>query len=426
MGKQKTLELLLLILAGGVIYPIVYLRQNFQDQMLATFNISIFQLGNLYSILGLSFFLGYVPGGWLADKISMKKLITFSLIGTGCIGFYFSTVPSFYSLCFVYLGWGITTGLSFSAASLKLINIIAGKNAQGKFFGAFEGGRGLVEAILATAAVYIYFITAKKTSDKDPQALINVILMYSAICIFVGIIFWFCFKQSPDIKKIERIVKGNLLENLKIIFRNRRFKYVVLIIFCAYQVFWSTFSFSGYLNESGFGLTTYMVGGIIALKLWTKPFGAMCAGIFADKFCILKTLLLIMISLFLLSISAIAIPMFFNNTSIIIAIVMLFGIVTYAARGTYWSTIEMCDFPKEILGLAIGVAAMLSFSPDILLPILNGYLLETYPGVLGYQLYFVYMAIVSLIGVYSCIAFYRLDKKIKTKAYAENFSDYEI
>ena len=250
--------------------------------------------------------------------------------------------------------------------------------------------------------------------------------MYSAICIFVGIIFWFCFKQSPDIKKIERIVKGNLLENLKIIFRNRRFKYVVLIIFCAYQVFWSTFSFSGYLNESGFGLTTYMVGGIIALKLWTKPFGAMCAGIFADKFCILKTLLLIMISLFLLSISAIAIPMFFNNTSIIIAIVMLFGIVTYAARGTYWSTIEMCDFPKEILGLAIGVAAMLSFSPDILLPILNGYLLETYPGVLGYQLYFVYMAIVSLIGVYSCIAFYRLDKKIKTKAYAENFSDYEI
>lgn len=103
MGRQKTLELLLLILAGGVIYPIVYLRQNFQDQMLATFNISIFQLGNLYSIFGLSFFLGYVPGGWLADKISMKKLITFSLIGTGCIGFYFSTVPSFYSLCFVYL-----------------------------------------------------------------------------------------------------------------------------------------------------------------------------------------------------------------------------------------------------------------------------------------------------------------------------------
>ncbi|QEO57985.1 MFS transporter [Francisella marina] len=426
MDRQKTLELLLLILAGGVIYPIVYLRQNFQDQMLVTFNISIFQLGNLYSILGLSFFLGYVPGGWLADKISMKKLITFSLIGTGCIGFYFSTVPSFYSLCFVYLGWGITTGLSFSAASLKLINIIAGKNAQGKFFGAFEGGRGLVEAILATAAVYIYFITAKKTSDKDPQALINVILMYSTICIFVGIIFWFCFKQSPEIKKVERIVKGSLLENLRIIFRNRRFKYVVLIIFCAYQVFWSTFSFSGYLNESGFGLTTYMVGGIIALKLWTKPFGAMCAGIFADKFCILKTLLLIMISLFLLSILAIAIPMFFNNTWIIVAIVMLFGIVTYAARGTYWSTIEMCDFPKEILGLAIGVAAMLSFSPDILLPILNGYLLETYPGVLGYQLYFVYMAIVSLIGVYSCTAFYRLDKKAKIKAYAENLSDYQI
>lgn len=106
MGRQKTLELLLLILAGGVIYPIVYLRQNFQDQMLATFNISIFQLGNLYSILGLSFFLGYVPGGWLADKISMKKLITFSLIGTGCIGFIFNcSIFLLFMLCIFRMGY---------------------------------------------------------------------------------------------------------------------------------------------------------------------------------------------------------------------------------------------------------------------------------------------------------------------------------
>ncbi|XSZ47181.1 hypothetical protein ACP8HZ_09960 [Francisella noatunensis] len=124
------------------------------------------------------------------------------------------------------------------------------------------------------------------------------------------------------------------------------------------------------------------------MKLWTKPFGAMCAGIFADKFCILKTLLLIMISLFLLSISAIAIPMFFNNTSII-SIVMLFGIVIIRQRNLFVS-VEMCDFPKEILGLAIGVAAMLSFSPDILLPILNGYLLETYPGVRVSAIFCVY------------------------------------
>ena len=65
--NRRYIDLALLIIAGGALYPIMYLRQNFESDMLFVFNLSDIQLGELYSILGFSLFLGYAPGGWLAD-----------------------------------------------------------------------------------------------------------------------------------------------------------------------------------------------------------------------------------------------------------------------------------------------------------------------------------------------------------------------
>ncbi|AVC44756.1 MFS transporter [Francisella tularensis subsp. novicida] len=411
MNGKKIIELILLIIAGGAIYPVVYLRQNFQSEILQVFNITNSQLGDLYSVLGIAFFLGYAPGGWLADRISAKALVTFSLISTGLLGLYYSTVPNYNHLYLIYIGWGITTGLTFSSASIKLVNIIAGATAQGRFFGAFDGGKGLIEAILATVAVYIYFHTTGGTESHQAQALINVILMYSITMIVIGIIFWLVFRSDKKVENLSDKYQGNLFRDLKTIFSNKKFWLVVLIIFSGYQVFWATYSFSGYLNESDFGLTPSFVGAIIALKLWTRPIGGIGAGFIADRFCIIKTLLYIMLLLFILNIFTLIFPLFCSQTYLIVFLVVCFGLITYSARGVYWSPMELCGFDKHILGLAIGVASLLSYSPDILLPIFNGYLLDKYPGVLGYQLYFSYMAIVSFVGIIACVIFRKIIKE---------------
>ncbi len=76
-------QLSLMILAGGAVYPLVYLRQNFELTLLEAFGISGVDLRDTYSLLGAIFVLTYIPSGWLADRFSPRSLLTFSLAATG-------------------------------------------------------------------------------------------------------------------------------------------------------------------------------------------------------------------------------------------------------------------------------------------------------------------------------------------------------
>ena len=68
----RYIKLLFLIMAGGAIYPLLYLRQNFELTLLSTFGISLAELSVAYSILGMAFVFSYVPSGWLADRFSPR------------------------------------------------------------------------------------------------------------------------------------------------------------------------------------------------------------------------------------------------------------------------------------------------------------------------------------------------------------------
>jgi hypothetical protein len=77
---------------------------------------------------------------------------------------------------------------------------------------------------------------------------------------------------------------------------------------------------------------------------------------------------------------------------------MMIGLMTYAIRGIFWSTLDSCSIPARIKGLAIGVMSLIGYSPDIYLPLLNGLLLERFPGKLGYSLYFGGIVVMGILG----------------------------
>ena len=66
--RQRYLQLALISIAGGAIYPLVYMRQNFELSMLEAFGISAAELQSCYALLGALFVLTYLPSGWLADR----------------------------------------------------------------------------------------------------------------------------------------------------------------------------------------------------------------------------------------------------------------------------------------------------------------------------------------------------------------------
>ncbi|MFT6389862.1 MAG: hypothetical protein ACJAUP_003257 [Cellvibrionaceae bacterium] len=87
-----------------------------------------------------------------------------------------------------------------------------------------------------------------------------------------------------------------------------------------------------------------------------------------------------------------------GGSAALLGIVLVIGFLTYAVRGIFWSTLQSCDVSNKIKGLAIGVISLVGYSPDIYLPLLEGFLLEQYPGKQGYAIYFGSIAAMGLLG----------------------------
>ena len=87
--------LTIFIIASGttVMYSLPYLKSTFYDPMRLALGLDHQQLGNLLSVYGILATILYFFGGFMADKFSAKKLMSFSLVSTGLLGFYFATFP---------------------------------------------------------------------------------------------------------------------------------------------------------------------------------------------------------------------------------------------------------------------------------------------------------------------------------------------
>ncbi|CAE6753663.1 MFS transporter [Paraburkholderia haematera] len=403
---QRYVQLMLLVVAAGAIYPILYLRQVYQPTMLEVFHITDSQLGYLYSSLGTIFLLSYLPSGWLADRIAPRLLICFSLIATGVLGLWYSTAPSFQMLMLIFGGWGLTTGLTFWAAVIKRVTMIAGTHEQGRFFGLLDGGRGLIEAMLATVAITLFAWFTQTKGEPVAAGFKLVVYMYAFLCIALGVILALVKDpQGAQDAAANRATRKrrNVLVDLKTLASIPELWLVAAIVFCGYQVFWATYSFSAYLHEGEIGLTVVMAGTITTLKLWMRPIGGIGGGFLGDRYSKVSVLV---IALFLAALSLLglmAAPRISSHV-LLVFLVLFIGILTYAIRGLYWSLLDRCNIPVETMGLAIGLISVLGYSPDVFLPLINGYLTQNFPGVFGYQLYFGYVAGMAALGGFAGLA----------------------
>ena len=397
---RRYVQLGVLTLAGGAIYPLIYLRQNFEVSILESFGITISQLGQCYSMLGVIFVATYLPSGWLADKVSPRWLIAFSLVATALLGLWFSTFPPFESLLIIFGGWGIVTGLTFWAALIKGVTVLARHDEQGRFFGLLDGGRGLVEAILATIAITLFAYSLETLGQSTSASLQKVIYLYVGFALVMTPMVLLAIEEvklpasEPDTQS-----SGTLIADLKSIFGKVEVWLAAFCILCGYQLFWATYSFSGYMQQE-YGLTAVTVGMITVAKLWMRPIGAVTAGFVGDRFNRERVLAGLMLAGTIALASLIVMPLT-ANVPTLLGVVMFIGLMTYAIRGIFWATLDSCQIPLRIKGLAIGVISLIGYSPDIYLPLLNGYLLDRYPGKPGYSIYFGGIVFMGLLGTLS-------------------------
>ena len=393
-------QLALIVVAAGAIYPLLYLRQNFELSILEAFSITQTQLRYCSSMLGIIFMVTYIPSGWLADRFSSRKLLSFSLLATALLGLWFSTMPSYSSLLVIYGAWGVATGLTFWSAHIKLVAMLADKDQQGRFFGILDGGRGLVEALLATFAIALFAYILSQDAGATKMALQQVIYLYVAVLLVVSpLVYWLLDDREEDTDISEESTKSVFIDDLKDVLSRREIWLCAICIVCGYQLFYATYSFSAYLQQN-FSLTAVMVGYITVAKLWMRPIGGIAAGFIGDWLNPEKVLSILLV-LASLSLAMMAFVPASSAALLMIVLVLLIGLLTYGVRGLYWATLGGCNVPNKIKGLAIGIISVIGYFPEVYLPLLSAPLIENYPGGLGYKIYYLIVATCGLLGAYA-------------------------
>lgn len=424
-GKSKKIfQLVLLILAGGSIYPLVYLRQNFEATILQVFDMSNAELANLYSMLGIIFVVGYLPSGWLADKFPTKYLISFSLALTAAAGLFYAQIPDKSTLVYVFLVWGFASVFTFWSALLKTVNLLAEQNEEGRFFGALDGGRGVVEAALATAAVAIFafFVGDGTSANAQTEAGFQaVVYMYCAVLIVLSVVLFFVLpgesEQSAGAEAGE--APESTFAAVRRILKIREVWVMMVALFCGYTLFWAYYYFSGYLTTNH-AVTPVAAGVVTVIVMWMRPIGGFGGGYLADKLGKSRVLSAAMV-VSALGLVALAILPSGSAIGLVYALIVFVGLFVYVIRGIYWSLLEDCRVPVAATGIAIGLISLVGYLPDIFLPQISAAIYTSYgKDVAGANnLYFLITAGIGLVGAVAAGYFAVLVRKRKVAEAAQ-------
>lgn len=411
---RRYLQFFLIVLAAGAIYPVIYLRTNYQVTILEVFNLSQTQLNNFYSMLGMAYVIGYIPSGLIADKISAKKLIAISLFGTSLCGFWFAQVPGQTSVNIIFFLWGIFSVFTFWSAHMKIVKMLSRANEEGRFFGILDGGRGVVEALMASVglAFFASILGSSEALLDKKSAIVSVIYLYSAIVFVVAVLILIFVDED---KKLAAMAEhnGERAENekfhLKDVGKLLKNKYVYLmggIIFMGYTVFWTVYYLGGFL-QTNVGIDAVKVGTITVIILWMRPVGGFIGGFLADKIGRPTTIKIALGGAAALLVAAALAPV--SAVNLFPVIMVGLGIFLYMIRGTYWSLLGMSKIEAAMMGTAIGVISFIGYMPDIILPQLNSFLWATFGDQGGYNAYFIVSAICGVLGIVILMIYARLN-----------------
>jgi len=402
---KKYFQFFLVVLAAGSIYPLIYLKSNYQETILQVFNMTNAQLNSMYTILGWVFVFGYLPSGILSDRFSAKKLLAISLFFTGLGGLWFAQIPSYEYIMVIFAIWGFFSVFTFWSAHMKIVKLLATEKEQGTFFGVLDGGRGVVEALLASLALFIFsgilgdsLVVADKAS-----ALIAVIYMYSAVLIVTSVLVWFFVQDDKKVLALDASKKEATkspefkFSELGNLFKNKKVYILGGIIFMGYAVFWTYYYLSWFL-ETYVGIDPVSVAGTMVVVMWMRPVGGFIGGYMADKIgrTTVQMIALTGAAACLVAISVIPVT---GNTGLFQPLVIVLGIFLYAIRGTYWSLLGDLKLDAFIIGTAIGAVSFIGYMPDIILPDFNTFLWKTFGDLGGFNAYFLSSAAFAMAGV---------------------------
>lgn len=403
--KQNIWRLVIITIAGSMIYGLPYFRSYYYDAYLAAYNLTNTQMGMFGTMFGIFGMISYLFGGVVADMISTRKLMSVSLVLTGLGGLLHLMNPSYGMLLCIYMLWGCTSLFAFWPSLLKALRQIAGPDEQSKATGFMDGGRGIVNVLhnAITLAIFGYF--SKKAGDL--AGLNGVITFYSVAVILLGVVFFLITKEEYSVEKAERFSFKEIMETLKI----PAVWILSLVLCCTYTMNIMYTYFTPY-STSVLGVAATGGAMVTMLAQYIRPIASFSGGIFADKIGRSR----VMYGTFTAMALCTLMLTFSKNMSVPLFVALLVTIyfAMYAGYSLSFSMLPEGGVPEKQAGTAIGLVCTLGYLPEVFCPAISGRVLDAM-GTAGYKPLFLGIAFFMMLGIVALLMWDRYIKKLKEK-----------
>ncbi len=420
-SKEKGLPwlpLFVLSFAYGAAYNAPYIRYFLYDPMREAMKCSNMELGLLATVMAVASMLCQIPGGWIADKFGIKKILIISL----CADFPLVVISVIFVDIYpvqlaVWICFAFAVGFAFWAAVLKGIRLLGREKGSSMTFGIFGAMEGTIAALINLLAVEIFSRFENQVTGYRMAH-----LLMGACCLVGAVLVGVFFKEEEILgESQEEKEKFHIRDTLQLL-KNPNIYFAAVLIFAIYGLSVSQSYMTPYFTGIlGAGLAFTGVFAIIrdyGIRLVGGPLGGrIAAGLrSATK---LNVLCLLMCACLIFIISRLDGGMK-GIVAAAAVLVLLNAFACSMAKSTMWGNLDDAGIPMKLTGTAIALITPVAINlPDAVLPPLNGWLLDTFshdlPRAYGY--YFAILIAMALTGAAAGMAIIlgnRRKKKART------------
>lgn len=400
--KFDVVKFILLVMIGGVVFLLPYMRLIYYDEFLEFLNLTPLQFGAVLASYGTASTIGTFFSGILADRYSHKWLLVISVFVTGLGGLFLLTQPSYYAFLGIYLLWGLSITFTYNSAFNKSIRYTGNASQQGKLFGSINGTRKLLTwlAAFGGAGVFAYFSTESRI-----EGFTRVIWYYSLLYLVTGILIIFLWKKDKPLADEE---KWKIKDSIAV-FKHPATWFLGFIIYGVYTMSRCTDLVSPYMTQV-LQIPPATSAFLNTIRLYVFPFiGGILIGYLLDRFQNKIRVCQISVAIAcILFVVITTIPTQGEVWHMVFFWVLGVSIIAFwGIYGTIFSLMETINIPKKITGSIIGVAISIGYLPDITINYLSNYLADTY----GFEQATHYVLITGAVhGIIAIILFYFFNK----------------
>ena len=408
---RKYLTIIALGLAGGSIYFIPYVKYVFYDAQLAAMGINNTQSGLLLTMYTIGNMVLYIPGGYLADKVSTKKALIISLVATSVLTWVYAFSLNFVVSMIIWLGLSFSTAFVFWSALMKAVRIVGTEEEQGFMYGLYYACNGIAAALTSFISLYAYNTAGEDIKSGFVRGVnaSGVVVLIAAICLV------FLMKEDAgkvttesDDDKISLPMVGKVLKSPVVWILS-------IVILCGYGLKSSVSYFNPYLTEV-VGVSAVNSGIFSIINNYLLLLLAPVGGILADKV-FKSTCKWLSVSFVMLAVLFGGVLLIPSDISPMAASIytLLPGAVTMIMYGVVFSSVSEAGISRTMTGTVIGISSIIGYIPDSIYSVIFGKWLDN-KGAAGYTNIFIFLVASGIVGAVLAFWIYRHGKRAQHDA----------